>query len=641
MFKRKILILLVLSLLLSTVFSSVVFAVDSPNISAVSVDVTYVVDYAIPGDLLLIIGDGFGYDQGSVSFGFEYDSSTRAIEVEYWGSTYIEARIPEDFSRDDVDEIVIRVSSGLKAKTEFSIYQKLTEDPFSYYQRYLETIDMIDAWKLIDSDNEVVVAVVDSGIYQNHKDFSGRLWSNDDEIAGNNVDDDSNGYVDDFLGYNFVYNTNEITQLGGHGTSVAGIIGAIKDNNIGIAGIAENISLMPLIVCNDDGCSHDDIIEAIYYAVDNGADVINISIGSVWTNGFSTDYDAAVEYAYNKNVVIVAAAGNGDPYGEHGYDLDRIPNSPVCNDNGQDMVFGVGASTLDGKYRTNWSNYGSCVDIYAPGEEIVTTNINGDYISFSNGTSFSAPIVAGVAAKIISAYPKISNRAVYDYIKGNARKGMLDVESVFEDLLDNYSESDNFKEIEDEELFEDAGNNQDNNNSNPFSDLPDSHKNKNAILYLYKNGVINGYEDGTFRPENQVSRAELLKILIEGSGKKLISEKYSNCFTDVTEGWFEPYVCYAKESNWVSGYTDGSFKPEQVVSKYESIKMLLSIQEEEVSITIVDKPFEDVMTDEWYSPYISKAKNIGILEEIGTYFHGNDGMMRGGISENLYRYLTR
>ncbi len=175
---------------------------------------------------------------------------------------------------------------------------------------------------------------------------------------------------------------------------------------------------------------------------------------------------------------------------------------------------------------------------------------------------------------------------------------------------------------------------------NAFSDLADSHKNIEAILYLKNQGVISGYPDGSFKPENPVNRAELLKILVEGKGVTPVVDDYSNCFSDVKTDWYAPYVCYAKEQGWVDGYPDGSFKPAQTVNKVEAIKMLLNSQGIDIPESITEKPFDDVDTTDWFAVFITKAKELGILEETGSDLAPAEGMKRAGICENLYRLLT-
>jgi hypothetical protein len=112
--------------------------------------------------------------------------------------------------------------------------------------------------------------------------------------------------------------------------------------------------------------------------------------------------------------------------------------------------------------------------------------------------------------------------------------------------------------------------------TNVFPDVPSSHSNNNAIQYLYNEGIVGGYPDGTFKPSNTVNRAELLKILIAGMEVDLDAGGYANCFPDVKDEWFAKYVCYAKEQEWIGGYPDGTFRPADTVNKVEALKMLLN-----------------------------------------------------------------
>jgi hypothetical protein len=175
---------------------------------------------------------------------------------------------------------------------------------------------------------------------------------------------------------------------------------------------------------------------------------------------------------------------------------------------------------------------------------------------------------------------------------------------------------------------------------NLFSDLADTHENKEAILYLKNLEIIDGYDNGTFKPEKEINRAEFLKILVEGIGLTPTVAEYSDCFTDVKTDWFAPYVCYSKSVGWVDGYDDGSFKPSQIVNKVEAIKMLLNSQDIEVPSSISVKPFDDVAIDAWFAPFIKVAKDMGILEETGNYLSPTEDMKRSSICENLYRTLT-
>jgi len=171
--------------------------------------------------------------------------------------------------------------------------------------------------------------------------------------------------------------------------------------------------------------------------------------------------------------------------------------------------------------------------------------------------------------------------------------------------------------------------------------LPDikNHKNKTAIKYLYDNKIISGYPDGFFRPDNTVTRAELLKILIEGKGESPSLEYYNNCFSDVQSQWYSAYICYAKAEDWISGYSDDSFKPGYAVSKIEAIKILMESQGYILPAEVIQNPYSDVNKNEWYAKYIELAKEKGLLEETGQYFGLQDKMSRASISENIYRTL--
>lgn len=166
------------------------------------------------------------------------------------------------------------------------------------------------------------------------------------------------------------------------------------------------------------------------------------------------------------------------------------------------------------------------------------------------------------------------------------------------------------------------------------------HKYQTAIDYLYVNKVVSGYADGTFKPDNQINRAELLKILVGGAGYNPSELVYKNCFPDVKTEWYAKYVCFAKEKNWVKGYDDGTFKPEQPSMKVEAMKMLLNAE----GFPIPDKAigqsiYSDVDFSKWFGPYMFVAESMDIVDIAGAKYVPMSFVTRGEVSNNIYRAM--
>jgi subtilisin family serine protease len=261
--------------------------------------------------------------------------------------------------------------------------------------------EIIEGWSL----DPVIVGVIDTGIDFDHPDLAGIIWTNSDEVPGNGADDDSNGYVDDLNGWDYVGDDDDPDDEDGHGTHVAGVIGAITNNGEGVAGIAENVRLMPLRVLDSENSGYtSDIIDAIYYGIDEGARVLNNS----WGGG---DYDSALESAivdaHAAGVLVVCAAGNDTS------DNDATPHYPSSY--GMENIISVAASTPWGS-EASFSNWGQVsVDIAAPGDLIISTRPADGPIGIPelnyqiaiptadsplpwSGTSMAAPYVSGTAA---------------------------------------------------------------------------------------------------------------------------------------------------------------------------------------------------------------------------------------------------
>ena len=249
----------------------------------------------------------------------------------------------------------------------------------------------------------VVVAVIDSGADVDHPDLAANVWHNADESCGNGIDDDGNGYVDDCAGWDFAAQDPTVDDVNGHGTHVAGIIAAEANNGIGIAGVAYESQVMVLKV-GDQTPALSSAIEAISYAIDNGARIINAS-WIVEDEAAEAYLDPALDAAEAAGVLVVVGAGND------GADIDTRPIYPATAPH--DNVITVGASTPVDQ-PAEYSGFGAAgVDLFAPGEQIVSTLPGGGYGAYS-GTSMAAPMVSGAAALLWAATPEAS----YAEVKG-------------------------------------------------------------------------------------------------------------------------------------------------------------------------------------------------------------------------------
>lgn len=291
-----------------------------------------------------------------------------------------------------------------------------------------DTIQAERAWDLSTGSSDVTIAVIDSGYALNHQELANKWHINDGEQGttqagdpcwtgtpqnkqSNNCDDDQNGRVDDWRGYDFFHDDNDVsagtTNTSGagtqHGTLVAGTIGAAANNGAGSAGIDHSTKIMPLQVFDDDGNAFtSDIVAAIEYATDNGADIINLSLGS---NGYDAPMEAAVQYAVNAGVLVVAASGNCALNDEEFCNTLAAPGRmtyPAL----YDETLAVGATT-NTDTRASYSSYGSQLDLVAPGSGItpLPTYAAGNQVSAyatASGTSFAAPLTAGVAGLLLA-----------------------------------------------------------------------------------------------------------------------------------------------------------------------------------------------------------------------------------------------
>ena len=258
-------------------------------------------------------------------------------------------------------------------------------------------IDALEAWDVTTGSSDVIVAVIDTGVDIDHADLAANMWTNPGEVGAdangndkrtNGIDDDANGYVDDVNGWDFFNGDNTVfdsSTYDDHGTHVAGTIGAVGNNGIGVTGVNRQAQVMPLKFLGPFGGSTSDAILAIQYATDKGAKAINASWGG---GGFSQSLKDAIEGC---NCIFAAAAGND------GSNTDLLPHYPSSYNSANLIAV---AATDHNDQKASWSNYGATsVDLGAPGVNILSTLPN-DVYGWGSGTSMATPHVTGVAALV-------------------------------------------------------------------------------------------------------------------------------------------------------------------------------------------------------------------------------------------------
>ena len=349
-----------------------------------------------------------------------------------------------------VDEESAPKQAAIRASVtkEYPYYALLLpNDPYAQSSWALQTTQTPAAWNQT-TGSSVLVAVIDSGFALDHEDLKQQWHKNPGETgttqvgdrcwtgvvkdkSTNNCDDDNNGYKDDVTGWNFVASTNN-PQAGqsnpsgaavSHGTETAGLAGATSNNGLGIASFNWGTRLMPLQALSDDGAGYtSDVIAALYYAVDNGAQVVNMSLG-----GSQPDpaMQIAIDYAYERNVVVVAAAGNCGT----GQELGCDPNKPGAMSYPalSRHVIAVGATDSTNQ-RASFSSYGPGLDVVAPGAGAIVSpmwqpsNQTSSYAGSLYGTSFAAPFVTSLVSLIKSIRPATSVNDITSLIDGSAQK---------------------------------------------------------------------------------------------------------------------------------------------------------------------------------------------------------------------------
>ena len=278
-------------------------------------------------------------------------------------------------------------------------FNDFPNDPSYEKQWALEKIEAAKAWGIQRGNSAITVAVIDTGIDWEHEDLKQQIWQNPNETPSNGVDDDDNGYVDDIRGWDFFADDSDpmdetSSKNPGHGTHCAGIIGSVGDNGIGVSGIAQNVTLMPIRFLGADGSG--DLMGAtksVDYAVDNGADIISASWGAAVGKQQMQPVLDAIQRANEKGILFIAAAANDGKSNDVREVYPANANFP--------NVISVAASGPEDE-KPSWSNYGRAkVDLASPGLNILSTLPNDSYGNLS-GTSMATPLVSGIAALLLS-----------------------------------------------------------------------------------------------------------------------------------------------------------------------------------------------------------------------------------------------
>lgn len=300
----------------------------------------------------------------------------------------------------------------------------------------IKKINPEPAWDQTHGSASIIVADIDTGIDRNHVDLKNNIWVNSREILGNKIDDDGNGYIDDYYGWDFVNNDSDPMDDHGHGTHTSGTIAAMGNNNLGVIGVSFGSKIMALKFLSASGSgSSDNGAKAMQYAADNGAKITSNSWGCFGCK--SQLLDDAVKYAHDRGVTTVVAAGNN-------YADDALNGTPASSE----WAVTVGATDYQDQI-AGFSNIGEKIDVVAPGVDILSTRASvnpmctadktvGSIYCRVSGTSMATPHVAGLAALLLSKNPALTPEEVRQII----RKGAFDLGQVGRDNTFGYGRID-------------------------------------------------------------------------------------------------------------------------------------------------------------------------------------------------------
>ena len=346
-----------------------------------------------------------------------FSNIKNAVNPKDKSSGLINIRTAEFVSGEDINTIIQRLKKIKEIQWAEPFYLSrvdlIPNDP-SYINQYsLSKVNAAAAWDISSGSPEVIIGIVDTGVDWDHPDLAANIWTNQTEANGiTGIDDDNNGFIDDIRGWDFgglsgTPDNNPMEDRSDHGTHVAGISGAVTNNNIGVASLGFNCKIMPVKVSQDnirDENSHALIsygYDGIIYAVDNGAKVINCSWGSY---SYSNLAQEVIDYAVSKGVLVIAASGNEG-------------RNEIIYPGKYNGAFSVGYSNSSDK-KDGSSNYGYDIDVFAPGASIYSTWMDNGY-AYLNGSSMASPLVAALAGLLFAKYPNLTPLQVAEIIRVN------------------------------------------------------------------------------------------------------------------------------------------------------------------------------------------------------------------------------